>query len=162
MHISAKLGHGNLPRMIRRMRGHCPPDTGFKVPALVVLGRGRWSLGLPTILNLYEWAEKKHFFETWMPEQGSNLLHVMDSPSWIDVRRQESCMGTRTGIRILPATSLPTTEAFIRNVTHSDLQTCIWKSALDQDPPNLDFTQYGWEKDLSTKSMIQTSVPANV
>ena len=66
---------------------------------------------------------------------------------------------TRTGRSGLTTTSTlfplpPTTEVFTENVKRSHLKTCIWKSALDQDPPKLDFAQYDWEKALSTKSML--------
>ena len=102
-----------------------------------------------------------------MPERGSNLLHVMDSTSGIDVRGQESCMGHTNRKKwidnyfkaVLSATNYRST---VENVKRSHLQVCIWKSALDQDPSNLDCTQYVWEKFLCTKSMLPTTVPANV
>lgn len=56
----------------------------------------------------------------------------------------------------------PTTEAFVENVKRAHLQTCIWKNALELDPPNLDPTNYGWIKEDSTKSLLPTTVPANV
>ena len=42
---------------------HCPPDTGFEIQALEVWGRVRYLsvTDAPTILNLYDWTEKKRF-----------------------------------------------------------------------------------------------------
>jgi hypothetical protein len=56
----------------------------------------------------------------------------------------------------------PTTEAFTENVKRAHLQVCIWKNALELDPPNLEPTSYGWIKEESTKSLFPTTVPANV
>ena len=49
--------------MVRWLRWHCPPDTGFEMRALTIWGRARYLpvKEAPQILNLYEWAEKKHF-----------------------------------------------------------------------------------------------------
>ncbi|KAH9508496.1 hypothetical protein Btru_055357 [Bulinus truncatus] len=41
----------------------------------------------------------------------------------------------------------PTSEAFEENVKRAHIQTCIWKNALLRDPPNLDPTKFGWQKD---------------
>ena len=38
----AKLGQENLLSMVRWMRWHCPPDTGFEIRALMVWGRARY------------------------------------------------------------------------------------------------------------------------
>ena len=56
----------------------------------------------------------------------------------------------------------PTTEAFIENVKRAHLQTCIWKNALQLDPPDLEPTSYGWIKESRTKSLLPTTVPTNV
>ncbi|KAG0702222.1 hypothetical protein GWK47_025151 [Chionoecetes opilio] len=55
----------------------------------------------------------------------------------------------------------PTTEAFIENVKRAHLQTCIWKNALQLDPPDLEPTSYGWIKESRTKSLLPTTVPTN-
>ena len=39
VHIQAKLGQENL---LRRVRWHCPPDTGYKIQTLEVWGRARY------------------------------------------------------------------------------------------------------------------------
>ena len=57
-HIS-RPGQENLLRVVRWMRWHCPPDTGFEIwKAKHATCRSR---RLPTILNLHEWAERTHF-----------------------------------------------------------------------------------------------------
>ena len=55
----------------------------------------------------------------------------------------------------------PTTEAFSENVKHAHLQTRIWTNALELDPLNLEPTNYGCIKEVNTKSLLQTTVPAN-
>ena len=42
MHIQAKLGQENLLRMVRWVRWHCPPDTGFEIQTLKVWGGARY------------------------------------------------------------------------------------------------------------------------
>ena len=56
----------------------------------------------------------------------------------------------------------PTTEAFQENVKRAHLQACIWRSALDPDPPAMDRTNYGWENDLASRILLPISTPADV
>lgn len=56
----------------------------------------------------------------------------------------------------------PTTASFVENVKHAHLQTCIWKAALDQDPPNMDPTDYGWCRDEPTRSIQPITLPPEV
>ena len=56
-------------RIMRWIRWHCPPDTGFEIRTLAVWGRAHYlsvmeDPGLHTILtsDLYEWAGKKYAF----------------------------------------------------------------------------------------------------
>ena len=58
-HMEAELDQENLMRMVRWIRWHCPPDTGYEIGALAVWGWRRYVS--VTLLNLYERAEKKHF-----------------------------------------------------------------------------------------------------
>ena len=93
--------------------------------------------------------------------------HCQSDTGFEIVRGQESCMGHTNRKKwianyfkaVICATSYRGT---VENIKCSHLQICIWKSALDQDSPNLDCTQYVWGKYLSTKSMPPTTVPANV
>lgn len=41
----------------------------------------------------------------------------------------------------------PTSDAFIENVHRGHLQVAVWKAALQESPPNMDPTKYGWELD---------------
>ncbi|KAG1677197.1 hypothetical protein GQR58_013996 [Nymphon striatum] len=56
----------------------------------------------------------------------------------------------------------PTSEAFIENVKRAHLQTCIWKAALDLDPPAVDPTEHGYTRHESSKSLLPTTVPDGV
>ena len=56
----------------------------------------------------------------------------------------------------------PTTEAFIENVKRAHLQTCIWRNALQLNPPDLEPTSFGWVKESGTKSLLPTTVLTNV
>ena len=68
VHIKAKLGQENLLRMVRWMRWHCPPDTGFEIRALAVWGRARYLsvTEAPHNTEFHTWMGKKHvcFFQT--------------------------------------------------------------------------------------------------
>ena len=54
--------------MVRWLRWHCPPDTGFEIRALAVWGRARYLsvTEAPHNTDFHTWMEKKHFcfFET--------------------------------------------------------------------------------------------------
>ena len=68
VHIYAKLGQENLLRMVRRLRWHCPLDTGFEIRALLVWGRARYLsvTEAPHNTDFHTWMGKKQFcfFET--------------------------------------------------------------------------------------------------
>ena len=55
----------------------------------------------------------------------------------------------------------PTSEAFSENVKRAHFQTCIWKSAMEPDPPNLDPTKFGWRKDKLAKLLTPVTLPAD-
>ena len=54
--------------MVRWLRWHCPPDTGFEIRALAVWGRARYLsvTEAPHNTDFHTWMGKKHFcfFET--------------------------------------------------------------------------------------------------
>ena len=60
VHIQAKLGQENLLRMVR---WHCPPDTGFEIQTLEVWGRTRdlSVTEVPHNTEFHKWMGKKHF-----------------------------------------------------------------------------------------------------
>jgi hypothetical protein len=56
----------------------------------------------------------------------------------------------------------PTSEAFTENVKRAHLQVCIWKTALDEDPPDLDASDFGWIKDESSASLSPVTVSPEI
>ena len=50
-------------RMVRWLRWHCPPDTGFEIRALAVWGRARYLsvTEAPHNTDFHTWMGKKHF-----------------------------------------------------------------------------------------------------
>ena len=60
----------------------------------------------------------------------------------------------------------PTTEAFYENVKRAHIQACIWKHALDADPPpstqDLNPCDYGWRKDEASNTVLAITVASNV
>ena len=61
-----KLSQKNLLGMVRWVRRHCPPDTGFEIQTLVVWGRARHFSVKEASRNteFYVWMGGKHFFQT--------------------------------------------------------------------------------------------------
>ena len=66
--LGARVGQENLLRMVRWMRWHYPPDTGFEIRALAVWGRARYLsvTEAPHNTDFYTWMGEKHvcFFQT--------------------------------------------------------------------------------------------------
>ena len=56
----------------------------------------------------------------------------------------------------------PTTEAFEMNVRRAHIQTAIWKSAGEADPPALDPTLFGWKREEVSRSLVPILLPPNV
>ena len=67
--------------MMRWMRWHCPPDTGFEIGALAVWGRARYIsvTEAPHNTEFHTWMGKKHFAPFKPPRPGTVLL-VQDTP----------------------------------------------------------------------------------
>ena len=55
--------------MVRWLRWHCPPDTGFEIRALAVWGRARYLsvTEAPHNTNFHTWMGKKHFIVSFKP-----------------------------------------------------------------------------------------------
>ena len=74
--LKAKVGNENLLLMVRWMRRHCPPETGFDIWVLVVRGRARYVSVTEAPHNIdflgVNGEEIFYFFETWRPEWVSN------------------------------------------------------------------------------------------
>ena len=56
----------------------------------------------------------------------------------------------------------PTTEAFAEHVKRTHFQVCIWKSALQENPPQQLAKEFGWIEDVVNKSLIPVTVPSGV
>jgi len=52
----------------------------------------------------------------------------------------------------------PTTETFVENVKRAHHQASIWRSAKEEDPPELDVEKYGWKKDDVNRSLVPTTI----
>ena len=84
--------------MVRWMRWHCPPDTGFEIRSLTVWGRARYLsvTEAPHNTDLHTWMGKKHFcfFQTAeignrTPNsgvKGSGASHYPRAPALVIVR----------------------------------------------------------------------------
>ena len=101
MHILAKLGQENL-RMVRWMRWHCPPDIAFEIRTLAVWGRVRYFSFTEAPRNIESLRMSREetfcFFETWMPERGSN---PRSPTSQADSPRPCNPADTRLGAKVL-------------------------------------------------------------
>ena len=62
--------HESLLKMLRWIRWRCSPHTWFQIQILA--SEVATSRRIPAILNLDEWMQKKHVYETWIPERGTN------------------------------------------------------------------------------------------
>ena len=62
--------------MVRWIRWHCPPDTGFEIRALAVWGRARYLsvTEAPHNTEFYTWMGKKHFCFFQTAETGNRAL----------------------------------------------------------------------------------------
>ena len=83
------------------------------------------------------------------------------SSNMSDVRYQVwlSKMGNKNVRKMPKLQSLPpTTESFKENLKRAHIQACVWKSALEPEPPSLDVTQYGWIKDSRSKTLAPVTV----
>ena len=74
VHKLAKLGQENPPRMVRWVRWHCPPDTGFEIQTLEVWGRARYLsvTEVPHNTEFHKWMRKKHFCCFFKPPRPGN------------------------------------------------------------------------------------------
>ena len=70
----------------------------------------------------------------------------------------------RKGACLLPKLKAipPTLDAFQGNIKRPHFQACIWKAALDEEPPNLDPLKFGWVKDDLAKSLSAVLLPQDV
>ena len=76
--------------MVRWLRWHCLPDTGFEIRALVVWGRARYLsvTEAPHNTDFPTWTGKKHFFQTAetgnrTPNSGAMLTTTLGPPAQV-------------------------------------------------------------------------------
>jgi len=53
----------------------------------------------------------------------------------------------------------PTSEAFALHIQRANYQAAVWLRATSGDPPDIDPSHYGWEKDLIAKTFVPTQLP---
>ena len=58
-------------------------------------------------------------------------------------------------LKSIPPTS---SEAFEQNVRRAHFQVSVWKAALEKDPPELAPTNFGWEKDEASRSLLPVTI----
>ena len=61
-------------------------------------------------------------------------------------------------LKSLPSTS----EAFEQNVRRAHFQVSVWKAALEKYPPELATTNFGWEKDEASRSLLPVTISEGV
>ena len=93
--------------MVRWLRWHCPPDTGFEIRTLAVWGRARYLsvTEAPHNTNFHSWMGKKHFcfFQTAetgnrTPDsgvKGSGANHYPRAPAHLSL---QSCVCLKLSI----------------------------------------------------------------
>ena len=96
-------------RMVRWLRWHCPPDTGFEIRALAVWGQARYLsvTEAPHNTEFYTWMGEKHFcfFQTAKTGnrtpnssvKGSGANHHPRAPAR-RLSRLTCCVGRRVGV----------------------------------------------------------------
>ena len=57
---------------------------------------------------------------------------------------------------------LSTSEAFEQNVRGAHFQVSVWKAALEKYPPELAPTNFGWEKDEASRSLLPVTITEGV
>ena len=55
----------------------------------------------------------------------------------------------------------PTNESFRLNVLRAHFQCCIWKHAAEPNPPEIDPTMHGWQRDTVNRALHPTMLPPN-
>ena len=72
----------------------------------------------------------------------------------------------RAGKSLASAPKLPSlpskTDSFCENAKRAHFQTCVWKHAIDPNPPALDPLEHGWKACEEEKSLMPVMVPAGV
>ena len=94
----------------------------------------------------------------------STCYGVPQSLSMTETRLAMWAKKVAASSKIMPKLSSlpPTTESFAENVKRAHLQACVWKHALDQNPPDMSSVEYGWVHSEATQSLTPRTVPDSV
>ncbi|KAG0718576.1 hypothetical protein GWK47_052177 [Chionoecetes opilio] len=98
--------------------------------------------------------EATHFVERCYGCESSEKMSSTRYEVWIG-KTSKRKVTSIPKLKSLP----PTSEAFEQNVKRAHYQVWIWKAALSKKPPDLLPTDFGWEKDEATKSLLPITVP---
>ena len=129
--------------MVRWLRWHCPPDTGFEIRALAVWGRARHLsvAEAPHNTDFHTWMGKKHFcfFQTAdtgnrAPNSGVNgsgANHYPRAPALYG--KQRGCLSSCLIPRVIPSpvvtlavsASSPSKMADVRDGKQNNIQRCL-------------------------------------
>ena len=82
-------------------------------------------------------AEKNLRYDMWKMKTGNP--NIVSAPS----------------LKSLP----PTNMAFKLHVMRAHFQACIWKHAINAEPPSMDPVYHGWVKDTSNKTLVPQMLP---
>ena len=87
---------------------------------------------------------------SWLPAMGSKAWRHQTCLRSVEKSGREGWV-EKNVTKAPELKSLPRTkEAFKENVKRAHIQTAIWKSALESEPPALDPVDFGWERDERT------------
>ena len=56
----------------------------------------------------------------------------------------------------------PTSEAFTLHILRTHYKTAIWHYTACPNPPDIDLSQYGWQKDFITRTLVPIQLPPHI
>ena len=97
--------------MVRWLRWHCPPDTGFEIRALAVWGRARYLsvTEAPHNTDFHTWMGKKHFCFFQTAETGNRT----PNPGWKEAVLTTT-LGPPPNIQTSCSNTVPITRELVR------------------------------------------------
>jgi len=136
--VSKLQGIGKITALTALKGGHFPPPLGdLNVSQEDLVKEGTSFIGVcygnPSTIN----SMSEHRFQKWKSMMKGKCKNFK--------------------LETLP----PTTEAFTLHILRAHYQVAVWRSAAYPDHPDMDPSQYGWEKDLITRSLVPIQLPPN-
>ena len=136
--ISKLYGIGKTSALAILKRGNFPPPLGeLSVPHDDLVKKGTSFIGVcygnPSSLT----SMSDHRFRKWKSMTKGN------------------CKSFK--LETLP----PTTAAFMLHIRRAHYQAAVWRCAAYPDPPGIDPSQYGWEKDIISRTLVPIQLPPN-